>query len=78
MVENNVFHFEHVEIKVPEWHFFFSSISAVCWGQFYHYLLEPKTFKVKLRVHFKIETEKHTNSRIVIVYSMLIYSEKQS
>lgn len=38
MVENNAFYFGYVEVKVPELHFF-SSISAVCSGQFNQTLL---------------------------------------
>lgn len=76
MVENNAFYFAHVKIKVP-W-VRSSSISAVCSGQFYHSLLgqNKKYLKVELGLCFEIETAEFVGSRIFIVYSILIYSEK--
>lgn len=76
MVENNAFYFAYIKIKVPDLHS--SSISVICSGQFYHSLLgqNKKYLKVELGLCFEIEMAEYVGSRIFIVYSVLIYSEK--
>ena len=76
-MENNAFDFGHVEIKLPELHFFFpfylsslfQSVLSICSRT------KQKCVKSELGLHFETETAEYMGSRIFNVYSMLIYLE---